>query len=179
MEKKNKRGWTPLVFADDSSETRVWNEYQNLFHEKICFHEFRFVFLFFILAFQVVASHVGVPHDGFVIVKVVSQQRWHRSLSWRWLPWWSRFGVRGFTFCHGRCSRGGWFSGEAGTSMVVRLVVYDTVLGGEGGGGGELGWVVVVEVQGDVESFVVMVEAKIFKMQNISLLTWKMANLIS
>jgi len=63
--------------------------------------------------------------------------------------------------------------------MVVRLVVYDTVLGGEGGGGGELGWVVVVEVQGDVESFVVMVEAKIFKMQNISLLTWKMANLIS
>ena len=37
--------------------------------------------------------------------------------------------------------------------MVVRPVVDDMVFGGEGGGGGKLGWVVVVEVQGGCGEF--------------------------
>jgi len=76
--------------------------------------------------------------------------------------------VKGFAFCHGRRSRGGWFSSEAETSMVVRPVVDDTMFGVER----EVRLVerVVVEAslgglwwwrfREDLESLVVMMEAK-------------------
>ncbi|QCD82982.1 hypothetical protein DEO72_LG2g3324 [Vigna unguiculata] len=99
-------------------------------------------FVAFAMAFQ-----VGVPHDGFVIITVVSQRRWRRSLS---------------------RSRGGWFSGEAETSMVVRPVVDDKIFGVErevrlvervvvAASLGGLWW---YRFREDVESLVVMVEAK-------------------
>jgi len=76
--------------------------------------------------------------------------------------------VRGFAFCHGRRSRGGWFSGEAETSMVVRPVVGDKIFGVErevrlvervvvAASLGGLWW---YRFREDVESLVVMVEAK-------------------
>jgi len=159
--KKNKKGWTPLVVADDDSRIRVWIVKKFAFVDALQMSTFASYF-------SVVASQVGMPHDGLVIVTVVSQWRWRWSLSQRWLPWWSRFGVKGFAFCHGRRSRGGWFSSEAETSMVVRPVVDDTMFGVER----EVRLVerVVVEAslgglwwwrfREDLESLVVMMEAK-------------------